>query len=436
MMSIKFPLKGIVTLLFAIMMGLFVVGFPYHYSAGFLLVLSVCFLWIKSPFVFILFLLIFRAGIDPFLISIRLAGIGLGGLLCLALTAGALLHFLAVPQKNYRLRLPVVYLFVVFCLVMLANVFISYDKMDAIQAMIRVSSILAIFCFVRWYVTTEKQAILLVKSIIWSVVLPVVLGAFIGFSHGRFSGTLGHPNILAYFLIIIIGCLAFQLYRSSAKRYNVIDFVALLLLTGILVLTKTRSGWLAFLILIGAYALFYQRKLIIPMLFLVVMAGFLPPVQERVANVFNFYGGNIVLNKNASMFFRIEQWRELFIIALNKPIFGYGYNADMRLAPYQGLAAHNDYLRFFVNAGIIGVISYFSLFICVLRDALKVHSLPWSSLKGRIAKFLVCFILAFLVMSISENLASYIIIQWYFWAIVAVFYSLKLDSGEYRNVRK
>ena len=238
-------------------------------------------------------------------------------------------------------------------------------------------------------------------------------------------GTFGHPNILAFFLLIMIGCVFFQVERSgNLVRYSWWRKLALLLLVGTLVLTETRSGWGAFLVMGGLYALLYNRRWMIPGAILVFILACTPIVQRKVLETLSIYGNSVAVSDNSSLGWRINTWKDLIGQAMKRPIFGYGINADFRMTK-DGLAAHNDYLRCFIESGIIGVLAYFIPYVYLFGYALKWQSsYERGSPLWKLSGFFLCYIPAFLLMSITENLASYVVVHWCVWGLVGIYLGL------------
>ncbi len=115
---------------------------------------------------------------------------------------------------------------------------------------------------------------------------------------------------------------------------------------------------------------------------------------------------------------------------VKRPILGHGIDFSNYIST-DNLDPHNDYVRFFVEQGILGVIVYFGSYLCVLMHAVRnVRRFPHGSLLKKLAVFLICYIPSYLLMSVSENLVRYLTIHWYVWAIIGVYYGLIMTEKE------
>jgi O-antigen ligase len=383
--------------------------------------------------------------LDQFFSSIRLSvggvDLGLGGAISLYLVSGALLYSLDLKFKDsQRLRLPIIWLYFIFCLVNCAVFFYSDDKPAAAKVLLRLFSIFSILILTALAVESKFTARSLIRAILFSAAIPVGWGfmdyLLYGSHLGRFAGTFSHPNILAFYLLIIIGCLMFQLDNDkrlvevSWKRVSI-----LLILIIVLILTETRSGWGAFLLMTAIYITRFNKRLLFPAFILIIVLAFIPLVQNKITNSFSFYGNEIYVNKESSLGWRIEQWKAIFESAMERPILGHGIQSDFSMG-IGTLGAHNDYLKYFAESGITGLIAAYIPYIYLLISSLKrlcrrEHDISEASYK--LAAFIVCFIPAFLLMSITENLADYVIVHWYLWALIGIYFALdyihKAGSG-------
>ena len=108
--------------------------------------------------------------------------------------------------------------------------------------------------------------------------------------------------------------------------------------------------------------------------------------------------------------------------------FGFGsmgntvYLGDYEISR-EHLGAHNDYLRFFIEAGVAGTLTYFLPYFLLLFHAFKYQRFKASMIVNKIAKFFACFMPAILVMSFTENLAGYVVVHWDIWALMGIYLS-------------
>ncbi len=408
--------------------GIILLGLPADYYAGLFLVVVLLALFLGKPLYFLLFLFFVRALLDNYLFAIRfiIAGIdiGLGGIFSLFLIVGTVLYVLTHSQNLGRLKHGVVMLSFLFCLMSVGSAMMTVDVTGTIKELIPRFSIFSVLIVVLLTIQDERQARLVLKTIVLSAVVPVLVG-FVKYlaEPGRFQGTFSHPNVTAFYLLIILGCLAAQVHREEDKKLSFLDFSYFALLLTAFLLTLTRSAWASFCLMGGIYALFFKRKWIAPAFILLLVLGSIPVVQERVTEIFTIRQGVLTVSQDTSFGWRLKTWAPLWSAAIQKPILGYGINATARLG--LGYEAHNDFLRFFVESGIIGLIIYFGFYAYTFIHLLKNYKFyNKGSVLGKTALFLMCFIPAFILMSISENLARYTTIHWYIVGIIGVYFGL------------
>lgn len=421
--------------------SLLLAGLPWTYFLGLFTVLVFVSFYIARPMLFLASLFFFRAGIDYFLVHIRFGfgglELGLAGAFSLLLTFLVAMTYLSLTDKQAQRRVghPLILMYAAFCFYSLFNAFYSIDLSDAIKVVVRNFATLAIMIIVTMRVNNEEDAYCLLKAIAWSFI-PSILFGFVtpdsmykeirGF---RYCGTLSHPNIFAFYLIVILACFLTRLHvKKTDSKAPLIDTAGFISIIAMLVLTRTRSGWIAAIILFAFYSWYNNRRLIIPAIFVCIGLLFIPMVSEQITSLVEFRGDFIALNPDSSFAWRLEKWGLLFAEAIKKPIFGHGMGADTQIG-FDELPAHNDYLHFFVNSGIIGLSLYVWPFLYLIRSAAKTKRQSGnSSLLIKLAQFFLIYIPSFLIMSVSDNLFSYGIIQWYFWAIVGIYISLSWNE--------
>ncbi len=408
-----------------------VIGMPLQYIAGFLAILALSALFFKNPLYFLFVLFLTRSGIDSFLSRLRFGisgvNLGMGGAISLFIIGMTVVYILTSEKSIKLLFHPVTKLNFIFCLISIGSAVISPDKSEAVKALIRNYSILAIFLLTLSVVKNERSAYLTLKAMVWSALPCLVVGiGQYAYKHEwvRFAATLGHPNILAFYLLIVLGMFLFRLNRAETPlKFSLMEKFAFLFLLVTLLSTGTRSGWLAFGMLIAFYALFYNRRLIVPVILIAILMGSVPMVRNHIGNLFSSYSGSVSINEESSLGWRFEKWKCLLAAAVKRPLTGYGIDAARTFG--DTLEAHNDYLRFFIESGIFGVIFYFAPYFYVLRHSWKNRACyAQNSCLKKLSGFFIVFIPSFLIMSFSENLAGYVIIHWYLWAIMGIYFGL------------
>jgi O-antigen ligase len=433
---VKFILVVLISLIFGFLLGW---GLPIYYAFALLPVILILFVYFSNPVYFIFLLLLFRPTLDPILIHIRVLNIGLGGLIGFALVFLALFSFFTKPPHLNKPSKVLLFSFLFFVLIQSISFFTCPGIVDGLKEISRSLSIVAVFALVLIHVRTRDEGMLVLKGIVLSGVLPLIIGIFYNphvvssLEGNRLQSVLGHPNILAFFVVILIGCVVFRI----AKKYNEkdgftnFDRVYLIGLIIALIMTKTRSAWIAFFIMMFITSLLFYRKYLVYLLVICVLAGFTPFVQQRVLNALNFSGSSALsTDQDNSFAFRMDQSKNLFQKGMEQPFWGHGWNADINLSG-NNLAAHDDYVGLFVRYGIFAVFFYYFLYFYLFFLARKNLRFSKEVLTVKMSRFFIAYIPAFLIMSISENLFSYVVVHWIFWGLVAVYLvTLNLNQKE------
>ena len=203
------------------------------------------------------------------------------------------------------------------------------------------------------------------------LVVIFILSFLIGNQTGRAVATIGEPNALAAFVIFLWPFIFFSKFESKKKEF-MIRSVCLLLALTIILLSGSRSGLLAF----GIEILFYflasviklpLKKIIIFALFLIVIAYALPFLDKS-------------LYEN-----RVDVWSNAFISGMANPIIGVGFgNAEIAmrntslkfhdmLIGYYVDSAHNIFLDWWIQGGIVGIILLFMIILKTVKNLYKKH---------------------------------------------------------------
>jgi len=399
-----------------------------NYFVGILLIILIISTFIFNPTYFLAGLFLFRSIFDNYFYSTRVfiggVDIGLGGILSLSLIIGTI-YYILIEKKLNKLKILTLYLYCIFCLISILSFFTSPDKISAARVIIYRISILSILALAKTIIRYEKDAKLLLKAIVLSAIVPLFVGGinYIG-KGGRISGTFGHPNGLAFYLIIIIGCVFIQI--DSSRKYVPLSFwrnIYIGSLIIVLLLTQTRSAWASCVLMLGIFVSLFKKRWIMPLLCFILLIGMLPLVRERIFDIFDTSYGGLSVAKYNSLDMRFGLWRELFNEAIKQPFLGYGINAHLYMLG--GISAHNDYLRMFVESGIFGLFIYFGLYIYILVHSLKKYALLKKDIFiNKLAKYFICFVPAYFLMSISDNLIDQITAQWYIWGLVGIYFGL------------
>lgn len=389
-------------------------------------------LLLYSRMLLLMAILLLRAAGDVFFDSTRVAlgsmQIGVGGLINAFVILIALLLVAErpglMPRKMFAPWLP--FLLVGFCGVLLAPA-----AGDAARLYLAQVSYCAVFVSAFYVVRTPDDFKRCVRIVLYSSVLPLVYGLLHIALHGgvtgpngaRLQSTFAHPNIYAFYLTLVVA-LGFYVLKSATytlsgrQRFGLTAY--LLLLLAMLALTQTRSAWIACFGLFFAYGLLFERRYLLYLLVVPVLALAIPEVRERVLELGT---GNEVRQyaKLNSFAWRQYIWESgLGWMQPSHYLQGYGVDSFAYYSPtFFPLAgtthfgAHNLYVQWLFELGALGLLAYLWLFarlLSVLKRLLAVNRLG--------GFMLIALVLQYLAVSASDNMAAYLAFNWYFWFVI------------------
>jgi O-antigen ligase len=225
--------------------------------------------------------------------------------------------------------------------------------------------------------------------------------------------------------VLIMAVILYMQKRSAAAASPGVR-TFLWLYTGVLlvllVATKTRSAWVACLLIFAGYGFFFQRRFLLYALCVPLLLLFDPGVRERLLEVSTSteVAGNTDMNSYA---WRLVLWRAgLEWMDRAHSLFGYGLDSfkfySPRFFPLEGRDTwdpHNVYIQLFFEAGLMGLLSYLVLFGQLLMRLRRGLALDFPGTTIAMAT-----VLAYLVIAYVDNLLYYLSFNWYFWFFAGI----------------
>ncbi len=199
---------------------------------------------------------------------------------------------------------------------------------------------------------------------------------------GRVFGTLGNPNNFAEFLMLFIPfALAFALNQKK-KGWKALGALAVLIGTLALVLTYSRSGWLAFALAAVVFVALYNWRLL-PVLILVGVLC-IPLLPETVLNRILTIG-NLA---DSSSSYRVDIWTGSIRMLRDGYWFdGTGLGAEAFTSVYPDYAigktkvaphTHMQFMEMMAELGVLGFLSLLWYSISLSRRTAVAASRPVS----------------------------------------------------------
>jgi O-Antigen ligase len=231
----------------------------------------------------------------------------------------------------------------------------------------------------------------------------------------RVQGTFTHPNPFAIYLtlLLVMGTAVLR-YLSPGRRLVLLLFMAGW--GGCLLLTYTRSAWLATLAGVLTVGL-YQGKRAIAVAGLVLIGVLLlaPSTAARFADLEHEQTATGAAGN--SLVWRFGYWKQAIDLN-NNPLLGNGLRSvgettDVEKEP------HNDFIRVFVETGAIGLAAYLWFVVALWRTGKQAIANTRDGLFQGIAVGFFGCVVAFLLLSLVSNVITQLAILWYFVAFAA-----------------
>jgi putative inorganic carbon (HCO3(-)) transporter len=373
------------------------------------------------------------------------SGLDPAGALAVVFMVAALFWFMArrmakatsPPPSVHRLALSL------FAVTGFLSVIASARPLVSLLEAIRVSAV-AVMLAVMEILLVDRAAIKrLLIAIYASALLPVGLTLFDillhkpQFSSGgfdRYQGTFSQPNPFAIYLTMLL-IMGAALLPHLKIRVRILMIVFMVAEVVCLYHTYTRSAWVAAVIGLVAVAVIGRRKVLGAALFASLVIGLLavPTIGQRFADLASVAGGTTVNsqgNTSNSLAWRFDYWGQVLPLAAQNPITGIGLKMSSFMTD-QAKEPHNDFLRAFVETGIVGALAYFALLISmamVAREGLKRAGPGFD--RSVAVGFAGCAI-AFVLISIVSNVITEVIVLWYYVAFAAAAYAItKFPASE------
>lgn len=189
-----------------------------------------------------------------------------------------------------------------------------------------------------------------------------------------------HPMRFSAIALILLSFLCVGYYLKVSRGCNLLTVFAILALTVVIVLSKTRGTWLAFVVIIFMLSVRYMfvarlslRSLCIAAGLVVIGLGVLstPHVEERVELAFSDVNRYLEGDRQSSIGARLDMYLAAVKIIKTNPIWGTGLDSykEQALAIKQatpGMSGdvgrwrnpHNEFLQQWVEKGVLGIFSY------------------------------------------------------------------------------
>ena len=278
-----------------------------------------------------------------------------------------------------------------FIFSLLLNCFISYDRADSIRVLLFfITSFM--LCFVIYSSIRNEKCLDVICGFMYGALMITSLFAVaqgvLGVEAdaaltdmelnegmpGRVFSTLANPNNFAEFLVLFMPFgLAFALNRPRDYKYKLHLLCGMLLPLIAILLTYSRSGWMALIIAAVVFISMYDKKLIPVFIILGILAiPFIPQsILNRILTI-----GNL---EDSSSSYRVDIWtgclemlKEYWFTGVGLGTGGFAEIYPLYAVGKSGVAPHSHmhFMEMLCELGVLGFVSYVCMTFTLIKRSL------------------------------------------------------------------
>ncbi len=268
--------------------------------------------------------------------------------------------------------------FIPFCIIFCFQILLYFEGWFSVQGFLRYIVYLLLFIFI--YNVDSLTLRLFIKLITILLFISIPYGFYVSqIQHSRFEFIFDHSNHLAYVCVLLTLYFLVLFKSTKAKKYA---FIALI---GIVILfSKSTGGLLTYSILIiynifgrNMGGVFKKLVIIVPTVFLLIVLMSLSDRFIQQLAFLEYYNFSFILERVeghqaggvGSGLWRIIHWLSILANFFNehiiKILFGLGFDTMTRGHYHYSFMItdpHNDFVKIFVEIGIIGFIIFLYLY--------------------------------------------------------------------------
>ncbi|MEW6095878.1 MAG: O-antigen ligase family protein [bacterium] len=336
-------------------------------------------------------------------------------------------------------KLPIATPYIIFLLINLISLFLTSDVGIGIKRWLILALPFIIYIVITNCVKTKRQITFLINTIVLSGIIPCLIGLYEFFTKidkfdfagsCRLMSTFLSSNFFGIYLtlILLIGIIIFIQYPIFSFQKSIMGLICLITLI-CLFLTFSRGSWIGFGGGILVIALLRYRSLLLFSLVLLIIS--LPTILIRFEDTSTFIS-------------RIALWKVGLNLFLDSPIIGMGIGTSelIMMHIFEGFSKgervhiHNEYLRFAVDTGVIGLGAFLWILITIIRHAINVYKNTSDSYLQNITLSFIAIFTAYIIMSMNESIYCVPVFLWIFYAHAAILYVIPKIERENKMVDK
>lgn len=395
-----------------------------------------------SPEISIIAFISVRPLLDTFntytVVSYQNFSLNLNAILGLAIF---LFGIVLIIYRKMSLKIPGITILPFFLFFGVISVFVSEHPIISLEEILKILGIFILYIIAYNWAKNAQLTKNIKYAILVSSSVPILVsfwqlftqsGLNYGLLNNRVFGTFVHPNILGFFLVIIIALLLSEYLISKNKKILYL-FIPVLIP---FIFTYTRGAWLGLAVLLCVLgAMIYRKQLIIALAVIILLFLSLQAAQFIAVNQFDYDLKDIPLyarlmtrgEEDDSIAWRLKVWNEMSPLIWQAPLTGHGLGmypylrSNQTIDIYEATEAHNDYLRLAIEVGLLGTAAYVLLWMTILRKNLRTF-FATKSRKEKIRPAIACgLIISFLIMSFADNILEATAVMWVFWTVLGLF---------------
>lgn len=293
----------------------------------------------------------------------------------------------------------------------------SLEPGEGARTLVSLTVPLVLFAVAARIVQTERDVDRLIGFTLASACVPLLVGAVqlatgqLIDKHNGFlavNATFVHANGYGLYLVVVIALGAAALTRTRAPGGHLALGVLVVAAVASLGLTYARVAWVAVAIAILVLAVVHARRLVpLAVVAVLTVVVALPSIVGTIERRFSDLSGA----QASSLTWRGDVIERMLPYGQDAPALGNGLGSYLPLsnvefgffdAEFQGsgaargrnvVFAHNDYLHFFVEIGLVGVILWIAALVSLGVGVLRLRRLPGVGVYATVVGTLVLLLL-------------------------------------------
>lgn len=347
-------------------------------------------------------------------------------------------------NKNVQLRIDSISVLVLaFMTTYVLSMINSFSRRASLSTLFVYLIFMCFYFIITNIIRTKKDVFNLVKTFILSSMLVSLYGIYqyiFGVSmesswvdanmfesiKTRVYSTLGNPNVLGEYLILIIPIAVFYLFVKTNLLNKLAYFASLGAMLLCIVLTFSRGAWVGLILSVGIFVMFAVPKIWAVLLMLAYCVFITLP--DSVINRFASIGNT----SDSSTSYRIGIWVGTILILKEFILSGIGigvgaFHTVYPLFSYRAMVAHhshNLFLQIATEAGILGIVAFVTIIIFLFFKSVKVYSQS-SRIKSLLVLSIVAAIIGFMAQSMFDYSFYNYRVMLVFWQIIGFLMAIK-----------